>query len=550
MNGNNTVIKSFCFVNCENLEEFELNGSISEFGVGVFNNTKIYDASDMGYYFRNTNVKTAFIKEGIKDITYNMFFGCENLKTLYINSSELSSFTNISYKPILSGCSNLENVVIVDENPYFTVVDGIIYSKDMTKLVRCLPGKKGKINIPSSVTTIGKYAFYECKYLEEVLVIPDTVTYLEDKAFYGCMSEIPLVIGKGIKDIPIRCFANSKFNGKLVIPDNVIHISSYAFESCYNFTGELKLPKSCSINECAFFNCSGFTGNLVLPKLFQIYDCAFALCTGLDGEVVFDTHKENSYASVYAMEYSFAQCVNLKGINDNGCKIKTEQGAFLNCSSLENITNIQKIGLHSFAGCENIKQIDIKLDNFWKDVFRGAKNLEEVNICVGATSIERGALAECPNLKTVRIPSTVTKINEKAFYKTENIQDIYVDNTREAVSYADYLESICPNVHYLDSVYTIEKTAPENVDIVDIETSSEEGYKFNSTYKFKVIPKEGYTLENVIVKVNIKGEEKEIIPQEINGEKVYIIEYIQNNIKIEVKADVNLQSIDLIEENS
>lgn len=549
INANDVSFGENCFSGCENLEKLIVNGSVRSVGLGSFNNTKIDDATEIGYYYKNKKVKTAIIKEGVESISYNRFLGCENLKTLYIESSVLSSLGD-SYDILFYGCNNLEKVVITDDNPNFTVVDDIIYSKDMTRLIRCLPAKKGKVNIPSSVTKIESRAFYGCKYLEGELVIPDSVKELGSYAFSDCLSEIPLKIGSGIKTIGNSAFENSKFTGKLIIPNNVTGILQRAFFNCYNFTGELILSENLSyINSEAFEGCSSISGTLKFPdKIYGIAESAFALCEGIEKIDVGD--------GINCSRLAFAHCINLKSIVGKNIETQDMDGIFMGCYSLKSL-DLESFGYKysvsggsSFLECEGIERVGTNFKSIVSDMFRGAKGLKEVEIASGITELPRGIFAECPNLKTVKIPSSVKTIHSLAFYKTTNIQDIYVDNNRSDVNYAEYLESVCPNVHYLDSVYTVNKNVPDNVEIIDVEKPESGEFKYNSNYKFKVNVKDGYKMSNLIVKTIIRGEEKELQPKEINGEDVYVLENIKDNVEINITAEIDLLSLNENDENS
>lgn len=57
------------------------------------------------------------------------------------------------------GCSDLENIFVDADNPYFTSIDGVLYSKDLTRLV-CVPAKKTSLIMPGTVTTQDADAFY------------------------------------------------------------------------------------------------------------------------------------------------------------------------------------------------------------------------------------------------------------------------------------------------------------------------------------------------------------------------------------------------------
>jgi hypothetical protein len=76
-------------------------------------------------------------------------------------------------------------------NPAFQSVDGVIFNKQMTRLVGFPTGRAGSYTIPPGVQTVGARAFYGAKRLESV-TIPSSLTTLEYRAFRRC---------KGLKSI-------------------------------------------------------------------------------------------------------------------------------------------------------------------------------------------------------------------------------------------------------------------------------------------------------------------------------------------------------------
>ena len=100
------------------------------------------------------------------------------------------------------GCISLTEITVSDDNPRFVVVDNVVYSKDLTALVFCPPGKE-ELVIPDSVTTLNYFAintfsncarlkkihigsgvinidlglFHECYNLEELTVSEDNPMY-------------------------------------------------------------------------------------------------------------------------------------------------------------------------------------------------------------------------------------------------------------------------------------------------------------------------------------------------------------------------------------
>ncbi|MGN1166515.1 MAG: leucine-rich repeat protein [Lachnospiraceae bacterium] len=76
----------------------------------------------------------------------------------------------------LSGNIYVERFVMDEEDDNYTVVDGVLFSKDMTTLYKYPSGKKDtSYTVPDTVTTIESYAFYNAIYLKE-LYLPDNIT--------------------------------------------------------------------------------------------------------------------------------------------------------------------------------------------------------------------------------------------------------------------------------------------------------------------------------------------------------------------------------------
>lgn len=526
---NFTRIGSGAFSDCSNLEKVNILGSMEFIGAGAFYGTKI-SSGFVEKHIRDKDIVSFVIEEGVGQIGDYTFLGAENLKSVHIPSTVYHITEKAFY-----GCNNLETVTISQDNPCFTIEDGIIYNKNKTILIRCLPGKNTKVEIPNTVTEIEEYAFMGCSKLKGTLTVPGSIKKISEHAFERCTSEIPLVLEEGIESIEARAFSNSHFIGNLTIPNSVTQIRWEAFFNCEKFNGKLNLGKVEYIATGAFANCSGFTGDLVIPEeLSSINPKTFQNCTGFDGKLY--VGQKGISIDIYA----FLNCIKIKEIV--GKISSLSEGAFANCISLINTGDYEGKGYCPFAyyGCKNLKYINVKkMNDVMYSGFDRATSLEEVKINEGVTSLCSGIFARCTSLKTVYIPSTVTNINENAFYGSDNIENIYVAQEKAKVNFDEILRKYCKNIHYLDdNVYKIEKNVPQNIKIIDVQNSSKDGIKYGDTYKFKIQAVEGYEISDIIVKVKKSGEEIELTGKEVDGEVIYEIEKIKEDIEIIVTANI------------
>lgn len=91
----------------------------------------------------------------------------------------------------------IKKVNVSKENPYFSSVDGVLYTKDKKKLVKYVWNKSGKVTISGKTTTIGEKAFYYSNVTK--IVIPKTVKKIENKAFAEISSKATFYVPRGKK---------------------------------------------------------------------------------------------------------------------------------------------------------------------------------------------------------------------------------------------------------------------------------------------------------------------------------------------------------------
>ena len=135
------------------------------------------------------------------------------------------------------------------------------------------------ITIPNSVTSIGNSAFEWCSSLSSV-TIPDSVTSIGEVAFYNCSDLTSITIPDSVTSIGKWAFFGCGLTS-ITIPDSVTSIEESVFESCSSLTS-ITIPDSVtSIGSSAFFNCQSLTNITIPDSVTSIGNDAFRNCTNL-----------------------------------------------------------------------------------------------------------------------------------------------------------------------------------------------------------------------------------------------------------------------------
>lgn len=114
------------------------------------------------------------------------------------------------------------NIIFNTENYEYTVIDNIIYTKDMKTIVKCnRTGEDNrKVVIPDTVTEIGDYAFVNNSEITE-LEIPGSVKKIGTCAFSNCVNLRSVKIENGVKELGNTCFVGLTALEELKLPGSV-----------------------------------------------------------------------------------------------------------------------------------------------------------------------------------------------------------------------------------------------------------------------------------------------------------------------------------------
>ena len=466
--------------------------------------------------FEESNVTIKKLPEGLKAIGKNAFAGCSFYKPLVNLPESLekigenafgwtdimglyipASVTQIDGKILPGSCK----LVIVDEgnsiydsrnncNAIIETASGKLiegcenadipygvkeigeYAFDHSTLM--------KIDLPDTLITIGKNAFFEISCPDDTVVeIPSSVKEIGDNAFYtdlwGCglniiidgdtdiklgtditysLAEVEVdneeirwtlenvrfgdecagySFAEKIEEIPSNCLRYSICQDiveEIHIPVNVKHICEEAFDGCANLKKVVIYNSDVEIDLTAFSNCLSLTsivdgyGNPIKVKdalLFYANPHKFVVEGKLDVpdgvEVIPDS--------------AFKDCLGLVEVIIPESVHTIEYEAFCGCADLKKITmpeSVSNIADNAFASCCLLDEIITSDIIKWKMNPHGFIVNGKLDVPDGVLSISRRQFKGNTELTDVVIPASVYSIGSHAFADCKNLKSISIPN--------------------------------------------------------------------------------------------------------------------------
>ena len=398
-------IANRAFQGASGLTDVTINANISYIDYETFQNSGLKSitlpssVTGIGLNaFAKTSLTSISIPEGVTNIGGNAFGDCTQLQSAIF--ANVQSLCNISY-------------VDTKSNPLYYAKQ-LYFADDPTTPVT-------ELTIPGTVTTVPKYALYNCESLTS------------------------LTLAEGVESIGESAFTNCKNMTSVSIPSTVTTVMASAF---YN---DSKL------------NSARFANEESLCKIDYAYYTANPLY------YAHNLYLGNNTARTKVVEIP-------KESLENGNRIRPY--ILAGAQNLDRITLPQEteiIGVYAFIDCKELKYAEYADDNqlldmeyenteanplnyakellingsyptkitFTKDVksraLINAQWLEVVDIKEGVTTIGSGAFMNCKKLAIISLPSTLTTIGDDAFNGCETLQ---------APSFPSGLLSIGSNAFY------------------------------------------------------------------------------------------------------
>ena len=290
----------YAFYDCNSLTEIDLPTSVVSIGDRAFSDCKALEQIN--------------IPSSVVSIGDSAFCKCEALTEIILPSSvedlgesafsDCTSLTRVNIPPkveklgwfVFWGCKSLTEIEADRKNPKFASEDGVLYNKEMTEIVRYPQAKEGEYQIPSTVTNIGIFAFYECTGLTEI-DIPSSVTSIDSSAFNLCANLREISVPSSVTDMGYSAFRECPNLSRVTFLASKTSIPNYTFAYDTGLT-EITIPSTVtSIDKCAFLDCKKLNYVNIPASVTSIDETAFAGCDNLTiyGE-------SGSYAEQFAKE--------------------------------------------------------------------------------------------------------------------------------------------------------------------------------------------------------------------------------------------------------
>lgn len=285
-----------------------------------------------------------------------------------------------------------------------------------------------------TVTSIGKYAFWECSYLKSVK-IPNSVKTIADDAFHHCVSLTSVSIPNSVTSIGWSAFANCPSLKSVIIPSSVKSLGPSAFSRCYSLENVSLSNSITSIGKNAFSNCCSLSSLTIPSTVTSIGEGAFRGCLSLKSINIPDK-------VTYLSRELFAGCSGLTYVTIPNSVTSIGWDAFSGCTGITSMTipsSVTSIGRGAFSGCSSLTSVTIpnSVTSIGEYAFSWCTGLSTVTIPNTVTSIERCTFEGCVALSSVMIPNSVASIGEEAFSDCTHLKNIYVGNGNPYYSSVD-----------------------------------------------------------------------------------------------------------------
>ena len=423
------AISQYAFSNCSDLTNVEIPNSVTSIGNNAFQS-----CSDLDTLTFEGNSQLATIGQ-------YAFSNCSNLTSIEIPSS-VTSIGSYAFRY----CKKLETVIF-EENSQLKTIGEYAFAGDWQNDNYM---QLRTIEIPSTVTSIGNYAFYYCSNLSGIRCYAENVPTAYNSTFSGTPSKMNIQVPENSVEAYKAASYWKNFNITALYP---VFIGEYAIVDYENYSLKFTITnfetKECEVT-CSTMpttnisitipttaTISGYEFNVTSLGENAFYDCDYLT----------DVELPNTLTSIG--NNAFQYCNGLKNIEIPASVVSIGNSAFYN-NNLENVTfsensQLEIIGNHAFAYCYNFANIEIPnyVTTIGNSAFRNCK-ITKIEIPASVTSIGSYAFSDCSTLYGIRchateVPTTdVTAFNGVPATMSIQVPEQSVDSYQATEPWSNY----------------------------------------------------------------------------------------------------------------
>ena len=411
--------------------------------------------------FSDSGLVTLTFPETLETIGNEAFNPSGRLREVNF-SSGVSSLA----KDAFTNCLVLEYINTDETNQYFRSVDGVLYSKDGTTLIKYPPARTidgakpadyeiaegtttigdyafqyacdlKSVSMADTIETIGKSAFEYCNGLQEV-TLPSALDIVGENAFNGCEYITTINLPKGLKVLPSDAFAGCKRIAAYNVEDGNANYASdegvlydAGFKTLLKYPAqkqdkEFTIPSGVTVISDYAFEKNEWLETLMIPEgVTTVGDYALSTCYELKNIVLPDTLESIG-------NWAFFSDSQLKSVElpDSLKEIGTYAFYVSGITSIEVPGTVERISEYTFASCQNLEKAVLNKGTKYIDdyAFSGCSRLGELTIPDTVESIMPDILKDAGTLLPEGQPITIIGYIDsagEAFYK-ENAEILHL----------------------------------------------------------------------------------------------------------------------------
>ena len=445
-----TRIGSHAFSDCKGIVDVILPQTLASIGTEAFSGC--------------TSLRQIMLPQSVTSIEEYAFVNCNNLKDICIQS--LETWCGITFKSANSNPLYPSRFLNLNGQRIFslTIPEGVTSIGDFA-FYECREIKK--VTLPKSLERIGAYAFSGCTGLTE-LTLPDKVSYVGLNAFRDCSCISGLTVGRIIGEKTLNELYIPTDNLKTVyITEAADAIAANAFKDCPKLFS-VRIPATMrTVGKDAFFNCKCLSRvditsvedwckiDFVCPYSNPLHRAPKLHLNGMEvtcltvpeGVTKIKNYAFYNFAGMKLLylpegltsigESAFYQCSALTGVVLPDSVTTLGQEAFRKCSAMTSLTigdGLKNLGRDVFTDCTAIctLTIGIPVETKTLDALTIPKaEIQSVIVRKPVAAITANAFKDCGKLEAVAIPETVTAIGKDAFFNCKCLGRVFINSVAD-----------------------------------------------------------------------------------------------------------------------